>query len=292
MTISENQNVSNSFRKVLNRHGYAFQYSSVRIADELFSKGSFNRWIFQASEFPVEIARRNKGTRIDFILRSSRYPIYLLFECKRANPSIKNWCFAKAPYVRRNRTEEQFFVETIKSNNGEVSSMGMILRSLNQNESFHIALEVKSSEKGDNDGKGTGEIEDAAGQVCYGLNGMVELFHNYPLVEQGKQVVLVPIILTTANIWTSSVDLGAADINNGELITPQIQLDSKQWVYFQYHQSPGLKNSFSNNISGRNEIESILDREYIRTIPIVTANAISDFLQYFDDDLYNLREVY
>jgi hypothetical protein len=78
-------------------------------------------------------------------------------------------CFAKAPYVRRNRKEEQFFVETIRSHNGEISSTGMILRSLNQNESFHIALEVKSSEKGDINGRVTGEIEEAAGQACYGV---------------------------------------------------------------------------------------------------------------------------
>ena len=108
---------------------------------------------------------------------------------------------------------------------------------------------------------------------------MVELFHNYSLVEPGKYAVLIPIILTTANIWTSSIDLGAADINSGELKLPQIQLDSKQWVYYEYHQAPGLKNSFSNHTSGRKEIESILDREYIRTIPIVTASAISDFLK-------------
>jgi hypothetical protein len=291
MNLANEQQIAKSFASMLNRHGYAFQYSSIRIANKLFTERN-SKWIFQTSEFPVELSARSKGTRIDFVLRSRDHPLYLLFECKRANPALKNWCFARAPYVRRNRTDENFFVETITSNSEGISSKGMILRSIDKDEAYHIALEVKASESGDSDGKGHGAIEEAATQVCHGLNGLVELFHTQSLLKSGQSVILIPVILTTANIWVSPVDLGNADIKSGELQQSQVEVKQKDWVYYQYHQSPGLKHSFNIPASKPSEIYSILDREYVRTIPVVTAGAIADFLKRFDDDLDYLRDVY
>ncbi len=290
MNSANEQNIAKNFANLLNRHGYAFQYSSIRIADKLFEERN-SKWIFQTSEFPVELSTRSKGTRIDFILKSREHPLYLLFECKRANPALRNWCFARAPYVRRNRTIEKFFVETITSNSEGISSKRMILRNIDQNESYHIALEVKASESGDSDGKGHGAIEEAATQVCYGLNGLVELFHTQSLLKSGQYVTLIPVILTTASIWVSPVDLGNADIKSGQLEQSQVEVKQKGWVYYQYHQSPGLKHSFHIPASKLSEISSILDREYIRTIPVVTASAITDFLKHFDDDLDYLKDV-
>jgi hypothetical protein len=290
MNSTNEQNIARNFANMLNRHGYAFQYSSIRIGETLFHE--YPKWIFQASEFPVELPNRSKGTRIDFILKSKNHPLYLLFECKRANPALKNWCFARASYVRRNRTDENFFVETINSNSEGISSKGMILRSIGQDESYHIALEVKASESGDSDGKGHGAIEEAATQICHGLNGLIELFHTQSLIKSGESVVLVPVILTTANIWVSAIDLGNADIKSGELELSKVEVKQKNWVYYQYHQSPGLKHSFHSSASKQSEISSILDREYFRTIPIVTAGAITDFLKYFNDDIDSLCDVY
>jgi hypothetical protein len=83
MNSTNEQNIAKNFANMLNHHGYAFQYSSIRIADKLFAERN-SKWIFQASEFPVELSNRSKGTRIDFILKSRDCPLYLLFECKRA----------------------------------------------------------------------------------------------------------------------------------------------------------------------------------------------------------------
>jgi hypothetical protein len=291
MNSSNEQNIAKNFANMLNRHGYAFQYSSIRIAEKLFVERN-SKWIFQTSEFPVELSNRSKGTRIDFILKSRGCPLYLLFECKRANPALKNWCFARAPYVRRNHTYENFLVETVTSNSEGISSKGMVLRYINEDESYHIALEVKAPESGDSDGKGYGAIEEAATQVCHGLNGLVELFHTQSLLKSGQSVVLIPVILTTASIWVSPVDLGNADIKSGELEHSQVEVKQKDWIYYQYHQSPGLKHSFPKPVSKQSEISAILDREYIRTIPVVTASAITDFLEHFDDDLHYLQDVY
>lgn len=288
-TPDEN-NLAREFANLLNRHGYAFQYSSIRIADELFGTKN-SRWIFQSAEFPVELTTRSKGTRIDFILKSNEYPVYLLIECKRANPALKNWCFARAPYVRRNRTNEYLFVEVVSRDETGTNSRGMKWNTLDSSEAYHIAMEVKGKESGDSYGKGYGAIEEAASQVCHGLNGMVEMFVKRSLLETGLSAVLVPVILTTAILWTSSVDLGTANIGKGELDPSKVEIKPAPWVYYQYHQSPGLKHSFSKPIADKEEISNILDREYIRTIPIITANSIDDFLKSFDEDTYSLHDI-
>lgn len=87
------------YRKVLNRHGYAFQYSVIRFAEDLYRQNQ-SEWINEAAEFPVSV--RNMQTRIDFILRKSKPPVYLVAECKRVNPAFSNWCFADSPYARSN----------------------------------------------------------------------------------------------------------------------------------------------------------------------------------------------
>lgn len=206
-TDSERDKIAQDFRSLLNRHGFGFQYSSLKESD-LSSKRPFFRWIAEATEFPVQIG--NKCTKIDFVLKSRNSPIYLLVECKRANPAVKNWCFAKSPYVRRDCSCEDLVVEHTQlfPKSDQVASNGAILQQGIDNDAYHIALEVKSNEKGDCDGKGSGAIEEAASQVCLGLNGMVELFTKKPaLFAKQSQAVFLPIIFTTARIFVTNAEL-------------------------------------------------------------------------------------
>src|SRR5690242_5382051 len=94
-----------SFRKSLNSNGFGFQYSVLRLVEQLGDEGK-SAWGLVASEFPVE--SRGNNTHIDFILKRMMYEpgncaTFIIGECKRANPALSNWCFAKAPYVRRGR---------------------------------------------------------------------------------------------------------------------------------------------------------------------------------------------
>src|SRR4030043_1645904 len=100
-----NKKITSAFEKTLNRHGYGFQYSVLKKAKQLFEDGR-SPWIFEPSEFPVSVQGRD--VHIDFILRWYRkgmtlaeysIPVYLVAECKRADPALKYWCFARAPYV-------------------------------------------------------------------------------------------------------------------------------------------------------------------------------------------------
>jgi hypothetical protein len=120
---------------------------------------------------------------------------------------------------------------------------------------------------------------------------MVELFQSHPLMPEGhSRAVLVPVILTTAQIWTTRVDFRDANLADGTLSEDKVEVQERDWVYYQYHQSPALKHSLPHPTDPPREIAPILDRDYIRTIPVVTANGLEKFLRQFDDDMDFLQE--
>lgn len=93
---SNSEEVAKSFEKVLNRHGYGFHYSVLREARRLANLNQGNSvWDFPVYEFPVEVQSNN--TRIDFILHNRRRPLYMIAECKRANPSLAFGALQKYP---------------------------------------------------------------------------------------------------------------------------------------------------------------------------------------------------
>jgi hypothetical protein len=288
--MSQNQaikdGVKKGFEKALNRHGYGFQYSVLEVAGSLSEKGRI-RWVFEAAEFPVEV--QGYGTRIDFVLRLSGEPlVYLLAECKRANPALSNWCFAKAPLVTRNRTTcEPLFLEYAwEDEEGHLHASAK--QRLNfRDKAYHIALEVKSQETGDPGGGGRGAIEEAATQVCRGLNGMVEfLAKNTAILPKESGAYFLPVVFTTAQLWASEIALSSAELESGKVDLEEAEFGNKPWVLYQYHTSPGLKHSHSPNARPA-RIGAFLESEYIRTIAIVGASSIGQFLQWSSNaDLY------
>src|SRR5438067_1519637 len=102
--------VAGGFERVLNRHGYGFQYAVLRKARLLFEKKQ-SVWRFEVSEFPV--TTQHDSTRIDFVLKagSKETPILMIVECKRANPALANWCFIHAPAVHARQLDGRFILE-------------------------------------------------------------------------------------------------------------------------------------------------------------------------------------
>ena len=169
------EDIKIAFNKVLNSHGYGFHYAVIKRAADLYSSQK-SLWAFEAAEVPVET--QGVSTRIDFVMqrrhpsRDEISPFYIIGECKRANPFLSNWCFAKAPYVVRNRSHETYILENVNfQGNGFNGARGKSYAV--SKEAYHIAVEVRANAKGDTNGSGRGAIEEAVAQVCRGLNGFV-----------------------------------------------------------------------------------------------------------------------
>ncbi len=174
-------------RKVLSSHGYAFQYAVLRRAEEL-SRQNRSSWVFEAAEFPV--GELQNTIHIDFILRARERSVYLVAECKRVDPARASWCFAKAPYTRRNAYENELvFQEVGYLPTGSSFSCPRTKKA--SLASCHLGFELRTSSKGDGTTRGGSAINDATTQVLRAVNGLVNHLFQGPLTaveEEGKNL--------------------------------------------------------------------------------------------------------
>jgi hypothetical protein len=135
-------------------------------------------------------------------------------------------------------------------------------------------------ETGDQPGPGRGAIEEAAAQVLRGVNGMVNcLAFNPKLLGDQRRSDLLPVIFTTARIWTSDVDLSSANLTKGQIDMTGKPLTERPWVFFQYHLSPGLKHTSSPS-ERADALGDLMEHEYVRTVAVVSAAGIEKFLMW------------
>lgn len=263
--------INKTLEKTLNRHGYSFQYSVVSKANELFKNHQSN-WRAPVTEFPSEV--KGFGTRIDTILQYKDKPIFLIIETKRANPALSNWCFLEAPYI--NTGINKPIVESITKNQSQYRTSIAGLEK--PREVCHLGLEIKSTKKGDPCSSGRGAIEDAAAQVLRGLNGLIEFFKpQHEMLKEYGTITVLPAIITTANIFYSNAKLSNADLNSGEIDLSDETIEKRDWLFYNYNQSPGLKHSIQPNRKYP-EFEKALQNLYIRTIPVISPIGLEDFL--------------
>ncbi len=88
---NESRDPSVGLRKVLDSHGYGFQYSVLKRCLE--SRPTV--WRVAATEFPVQL--NTTDTHIDFVLGYRSHLI--VAECKRVNPAKSRWGFARSNLV-------------------------------------------------------------------------------------------------------------------------------------------------------------------------------------------------
>jgi len=204
----------------------------------------------------------------------------LAAECKRVNPAFNKWCFVKAPIVCRNHTVDKFNIEFLNRRYALVPKVLTKGEIMLNDISYHIGIAVKDNKvTGNSSGKSDRDaIEQASSQVCLGLNGLIRLLAS---VKDSNVSCngFIPVIFTTASLWASDCDLSQTNLENGNINLSETSLQEKPWLLYQYHLTPGIKHPVESQESS-NELSKILCSDYIRTIPIVNANHVRDFLTW------------
>jgi len=268
--------INEGLQKALNSHGYGFHYAVLRIIEELFNQ-SRSPWILEACEFPIQI--NNVNTRIDFILKNTQAELYIVAECKRVNPAFSDWCFVKTPYIRRNLEINDVIIDCLHFK--EDFNYGNATTLKSSPEIYQLGLEVKTDLKGNQSFSSKNAIEDAATQVTRGVNGLFLEFagRGKELVHTGNNVWFIPVIFTTAKLWTSDIDIGASELETGNVILNDINAHEKNWIWFQYHISPGIKHHLDSSQEIDENLSAVLKNDYTRTIAIVNYSGIEDYLK-------------
>ncbi|MCC7133784.1 MAG: hypothetical protein IT352_14085 [Gemmatimonadales bacterium] len=270
------------FDKVLSSHGYGFQYAILDKARALYESRA-SRWVFEVAEFPV--AAIPASTRLDFMLRHRDNQARLIAECKRANPALAHWCFAKAPYrVRNTGHAEPLVLERCRPFQGEVRAEAQTIRY--ETNVFHLGFELRAPTKGDAAHSGRGAIEDALTQVLRGMNGFTGFLAARPaLVPEESAICLLPVIFTTASLWTTDAPLEHTDLATGTVPATAGELTPSQWLFYQYHQSPDLAHSVPGNRVDV-DLSRILEVDLTRTVAIVSPSGIEHFLWWSSEGLW------
>lgn len=267
----------NDVRKLVGTHGHGFQYAVLRRTEEL-AEQRLSYWVFEAAEFPV--GTPENPIHVDFIVRDSRGTVYLVVECKRADPARANWCFLKAPYTRRNAHEGELVFQEVRyeADTFVAARPRTVYASV---ASTHLGLELRAGAKGDGIATGAA-IKDATAQVLRGANGLLDyLFPGQRTArgQKGNTVVFVPVIFTTARLWVAQGDLSAADLRTGLLPEDWGTLTSVPWLWYTHNQSPALRHRLASSGLTPVAVSSALHAEYSRTIAIVGPDGIDAFLR-------------
>lgn len=275
--------VTANLRKLLQRHGYGFQYAALREAVNAFEMHR-SRWQFEAAEFPSDV--NGTDTHVDFVLRRPRTRTFLVCECKRADPSRSDWCFLKAPF--RSRTEsnlDNLLVENIFASESTGAVYSRLLMTRFSQQSFDLGIETRNgAEHSDSDSGGRNAINACVAQVMRGVNGLAGLYGtDFQRLLQGPPVMFVPVVFTTANLWGSDTDLGMADLRTGIVASDAVSVRPLKWLALQSPISAGLRHPYP-PVKQPREFADILAVQHLRTVVFVNAIAIGEFLSKFEVD--------
>jgi hypothetical protein len=276
------------FADALNRHGHPFQNSIIALADALLSHGASN-WKPEVMEFPVAIGL---GTRIDLILLHCRTGVRFIVECKRVNTAYSCWLFAKARKVFRD-LRDNFIAEQVRYEEGIFTANGLIVQGVPEPQFYQIAHQIRTPNKTKENGPNNDAIEDAATQVCRGMNGLVNFYQNHHEALKAhptNERVLIPAIFTTADLYTTDIDLSESHSNTGTINPDLLTASQTPFLYYQYHLSPGIKHG-APPANTFQELAHTLAAEYVRTIPIVSASGIEAFLKLFELDNFGRKDI-
>lgn len=304
---SKESQITESLQSELDQHGYSFQYAVIKEVQRIFPN---KHWFVEVAEFPVMAG--GHATHIDFVLSSEDRSFLLTAECKRVNPAYSDWWFVKAPFVGlgMNDIKRALITEKVTTRYVEGSSPGELRTEvlacgdrmdsawfLDPDNVYNIGIPTKlRNETGDMNsphGADRDAIEKAAGQACKGVSGLINRAAGRLKQKRDDLIVhtwYMPIIFTTANLYTSNINLSTSDLATGKVkFDSKDEVTKRNFVYLQYPMSPGLKHDFVKH-SASPRLDTILEEEYLRTIAIVSASGIESFLTDFHKSCESWRD--
>jgi hypothetical protein len=268
----------------LNTHGHAFHYAVIRRAEQLHS-GKQSKWIFDGAEFPVSV--RGGTTHVDFILTTRTDRTVLVAECKRADPARARWCFAHAPYTWRDSYDTEAVFECLMQTSGRTATVRSPKTAHTSESIYQLGFELRTDQKGDGLWHGEGAIDKAVAQVLRSTSGLINhLSKSAKFLDESSGVVtLIPTVFTTAELWTTKVDLANADLESGNLVGDSLDIVRKDWIWFSHNRSPTLEAEVEVNrpdkngsLLGSSRLSNDLRRLFARTVAIVSPPGIDSFL--------------
>ena len=106
---------------------------------------------------------------------------------------------------------------------------------------------------------------------------------NKGVFHENRPIVLVPVIFTTASVWTADTDLATADLISGEVDLGSTTVTQVPWLWLDYPVSPGLQHGVTRSQPDQEplyqpDLRNILETDYSRAIAVVGSGGVDQFL--------------
>lgn len=106
------------------------------------------------------------------------------------------------------------------------------------------------------------------------------------LLADEERVGILPVIFTTANLYTSDLKLYGAELETRKVTGGS--LAHSRWVMYQYAMSPGLKRGAASNSFAADPVE-LYQCEYVRAVPVVSVEAILEIMTWASGLEFDMR---
>lgn len=94
---------------------------------------------------------------------------------------------------------------------------------------------------------------------------------------QNRSFRFVPVLFTTAELWTTENDLSGADLGSGKFSQDALSVEETGWLWFNYNMSPQLRHTVPPSKSSKTLSESLI-AEATHSVAIVSPSGIDAFL--------------
>lgn len=271
--------VSSGLRKILNTHGYGFQYAILSEAKRLFDERR-SGWRFEAAEVPV--VTRGTTIHIDFLLRrgDEANQTYLIAECKRTDSARARWGFAQAPYTWRDARPRNVIFEQVSC---EPPDNRILERTPYECECpmnrrpYHHGFELRTSSRGEGTGQSTGAIMKAVTQALRGTSGWINHLFSHRSFTKKTTFRFIPVIFTTAELWVTDAELSQAELTTGTLPLGAVTAAQVDYVWLTHNRSSDLRHDLAWERTN-DDLFREMRREFARSIAIVSPGSIESFL--------------
>lgn len=206
-------------------------------------------WNIIDIEFPFTYPSTNgpllgKEGRLD-ILTSTRidakYVVDALVECKQADPKFKKWVF----FEKKEKTLGVSVINVAKAESNQTLqavNFSIFLPKLGYDKTaeYFICYDGRELKNNDiNKDHKTQRIEKACLQVSHALRGLINEFGKKDSISlKDKNVpgykLLIPIVITTAELWTYQWDDTNVRLQDGKIEPEKITLTPRKWLLYEY----------------------------------------------------------
>jgi hypothetical protein len=285
--------VAEILRRTLNRHGYGFQSRVLMACHETRIQGeeTSGRWNLVADEYPVSVSGHD--LHVDGVLEflsndPLSFRMFSVVECKRVDPKIGRWCFAKSDTRRRPAILDVYRHQPIDAMAGILTRVEAMACSVDRIESTtQLGIELKAA---DVVGNGLGKsLDSAISQVLRGAAGVAEGLPDW--IPEEARAVVVPLLVTTADLFRSNTMLVEADLFSGDLAA--LELESVQWLWYTANVSNSLLPDVSRDMddSPNRSITNAIAHRHSRGIVIANVRGLEAALTAIVNATFDLRKL-